>query len=137
MESMFANEAEKRSDEDLIQFLMDASPLLDRTFKATQDEQKQLEAEFRNRFSVCEDPLPPPPPFQESPVQEVTPYFCGFCRCTVVIHDTENACLVCSNCGISGPIGFEHYYQDDRQVFRPLPYYYAVSYTHLTLPTKA
>ena len=124
MDALFAQESEKRQGDDLIQFLLDAAPIYGQSMQSSNPvEQDAMIQDFRQKF---QRPLQSPP-FHCSPRQEVTPYACGFCQCNVVVVDTHNACLVCTNCGISGPIGYEHNFVDPGYTTRTIPYVYEPS----------
>ena len=56
--------------------------------------------------------------------RRITPSKCSFCGGHDVCIDTELACLVCCQCGIQGPIGFEHTYRTLSCVDTNLPYEY-------------
>ena len=124
MDAFFAQEVEKRHGDDLVEFLLDAAPIYARVLQ-TRDpiQQCAMTQELQQKIQRPHRPAP----FHSCPVQEVTPYGCGFCRCKVVVVDTHHACLVCTNCGISGPIGYEHNFLDSEFTMRTLPYVYEPS----------
>ena len=121
MDALFAQEVEKRQGDDLMQFLLDASPIYAQALHARdQVEMDACKARFCQTFHLPTDT----PPFHALPPQRVDPYGCGFCQCKIVVLDTENASLVCTNCGMSGPTGFEHDFLHDPSEHPTTPYLY-------------
>ena len=124
MDALFAQEVEKHRDDDLIEFLLDTAPIYGRGLQTCDPiQQRAIIQEFQQKIQRPRQPAP----FHICPVQEVTPYGCGFCHCKVVVVDAHHACLVCTNCGISGPIGYEHNVLDLEFTRRTLPYVYEPS----------
>ena len=124
MESLLDREVSKREGPELIEFLLDIMPTYNRITMETNEEMRaHLEDEF------CETLLNTKSTKSEHRPDYPTPYRCPECRGRDVCVDTDLACLVCRECGLQGPIGFEHGYlnlsgKDAHEVFRYKPVVY-------------
>ena len=123
MESLLAQEVSARDGPDLIEFLLDVAPAYGRiTMESDAETRQLLEEDFCQRLRGASVPTVRMPRF-------LSPYKCHECNGRDVCVDTSLACLVCRQCGLQGPIGFEHGYRDfsgkdAQQVFRYKPVNY-------------
>jgi len=110
--------------DDLIAFLLDAAPLYAKTIDCAPQEMPQLESDFRDMCRPRNSDASQQVKRSDAPCTQVTRDGCPECNQSRVVIDEESACLVCTECGLQGPVGLEHAYRDFSFVNASMPYTY-------------